>query len=50
MSFCQRLKKLRIEKGLTQEQFAKELGYARSAISAWELGRNEHHLVMKQYE
>ena len=39
--FSQRLKQLRLEKNLTQNEFAKELGYTRTAISAWETGRNE---------
>lgn len=36
-----KLKELRIEKGLTQEQLAKELGYNQSMISFWEKGINE---------
>lgn len=41
MIFSQRLRQLRIEKNLTQDEFAKDLGYTRTAISAWEIGRNE---------
>ena len=36
--FSERLKELRIEKGLTQEQLAKETGLSRSAIGFWENG------------
>lgn len=41
MAFKDRLKELRKELGLTQEEFAKKIGYTRTAISAWEIGRNE---------
>lgn len=36
-----RLVKLRKELNLTQEEFAQKIGYTRTAISAWEIGRNE---------
>ena len=36
--FIERLKFLRFEKGLTQEQLAKETGFSNSAISYWETG------------
>lgn len=39
--FKERLKQLRKELGLTQEEFAEKIGYTRTAISAWEIGRNE---------
>lgn len=41
MEFKDRLSKLRKELGLTQEDLAKKIGYTRTAISAWEIGRNE---------
>lgn len=41
MEFKDRLVKLRKELGLTQEDFAQKIGYTRTAISAWEIGRNE---------
>ena len=42
MEFKERLVHLRKEVfKLTQEEFAKKIGYTRSAISAWEIGRNE---------
>ena len=41
MFFGNRIKQLRNELGLTQEDFAKKIGYTRTAISAWEIGRNE---------
>ena len=41
MDFKDRLVKLRKELGLTQEDFAQKIGYTRTAISAWEIGRNE---------
>lgn len=43
MGFKERFIQLRKELGLTQEQLAEKLGmgYTRTAISAWEVGRNE---------
>lgn len=41
MEFKERLVKLRKELNLTQEEFAQRIGYTRTAISAWEIGRNE---------
>lgn len=43
MGFKERFTQLRKELGLTQEQLAEKLGmgYTRTAISAWEVGRNE---------
>lgn len=41
MEFKDRLVKLRKELSLTQEEFAQKIGYTRTAISAWEIGRNE---------
>ena len=41
MEFKDRLAKLRKELDLTQEDLAKKIGYTRTAISAWEIGRNE---------
>lgn len=39
MDFCVKLQQLRKEKGMTQEQLAKELFVSRTAISKWESGR-----------
>ena len=34
----ERIKELRVERGLSQEELAKQTGLSRSAISAWENG------------
>ena len=41
MNFFDRLKQLRHHLGLTQAQFAKDLGVQQRTISNWETGRNE---------
>ena len=41
MNFAERLKELRLEKGIYQKDLAKNLHVAPSAVSAWEIGRNE---------
>ncbi len=41
MNFKDRIKYLRKELGLTQEEFAEKIGFTRTAVSAWEIGRNE---------
>lgn len=41
MKIKDRIKQLRVELSLTQEQFANKIGFSRTAISAWEIGRNE---------
>lgn len=41
MKIKDRIKQLRLELNLTQEQFAQKIGFSRTAISAWEIGRNE---------
>lgn len=41
MNFKERLVLLRKELNLTQEEFAEKIGYTRTAVSAWEIGRNE---------
>ena len=41
MKFKDRLILLRKEAHLTQEELASKLGFSRTAISAWEIGRNE---------
>lgn len=40
-SFGERLKDLRIEKGLTQQQLAQQIGNAQSAIVYWETNKQE---------
>ena len=41
MEFKDRLKELRIEKGLSQMQLAIKLNISQSAIAKWELGKTE---------
>ena len=41
MRFKDRLVQLRKDTNLTQESLAEKLGYSRTAVSAWEIGRNE---------
>lgn len=40
-SFAERLKDLRIERGMSQEVLAKALGTGNSTISLWENGQRE---------
>lgn len=40
MEYCQRLKKIRKETGLTQEEFATSIGITRSPIAAAESGKS----------
>ncbi len=40
MEFGERVKRVRADAGLTQEQFATRLGVTRQAVSNWENGRN----------
>ncbi len=40
-NFGEKLKELRIEKGLTQKELATELGNAQSAIFYWETNKQE---------
>ena len=39
--FSERLKELRREKNLLQSELAKDLHVCKSAISGWEIGRNQ---------
>ena len=39
--FSERLKELREESNLTQKNLANKLNISKSAISAWEIGRNQ---------
>ena len=39
--FPQRLKELRLKKGLTQQQIADEIGVNRGSYSNWEKGKRE---------
>ena len=41
MMFKNRLKELRLSKGLSQMQLAKQLNISQSAIAKWELGKTE---------
>lgn len=38
MEFCQKLKLLREEEGVTQSELAKKLGVSQSAVAQWEAG------------
>lgn len=40
-NFGERLKELRLEKGLTQKQLANEIGNVQSAIAYWENNKQE---------
>ena len=44
--FRLRLKELRIEKGLTQQQLADFLGVDRTTVMKWELGERETNFTM----
>lgn len=39
--FKERLKELRLEKNLEQKELAEILHVSKSAVSAWEIGRNQ---------
>ncbi len=41
MAIYERIKELRIEKGLSQMQLAKLLDMSQSAVAKWELGKTE---------
>ena len=41
MVISERIKELRIEKGLSQMQLAKLLNMSQSAVAKWELGKTE---------
>ena len=41
MKFHERIKELRINKGISQMDLAKATGISQSAIAKWELGRTE---------
>ncbi len=41
MSYVERIKELRISKGLSQMQLAQATGISQSAIAKWELGKTE---------
>lgn len=44
--FGKRLKELRIERGMTQQQLADYLGVDRTAVMKWELGERETNFSM----
>lgn len=44
MKFCERLKDLRMAKGITQDEFAKLTGLSRSAVGMYENGKREPNL------
>ena len=39
MEFCDKIKKIRTDNNLTQEQFAEKLYVSRTAVSKWESGK-----------
>lgn len=39
MEFCEKIKKIRTDNNLTQEQFAEKLFVSRTAVSKWESGK-----------
>ena len=41
MSYKERIKELRLSKGLSQMQLAQKLSISQSAIAKWELGKTE---------
>ena len=41
MRFCERLKELRIEKGVSQQELGKHLNVSKMAVSHWEKGHSE---------
>ena len=41
MKFLERLKELRVAKGLSQMRLAQAVGISQSAIAKWELGKTE---------
>ncbi|MBQ9756346.1 MAG: helix-turn-helix transcriptional regulator [Clostridia bacterium] len=43
--FCERIKELRIEKGLSQKALANALGTTNSTVCDWERGRSEPDLL-----
>ena len=44
--FAKRLRELRIEKGLTQQQLADELKVDRTTVMKWEIGERETNFSM----
>ena len=41
MKFCEKIKELRIKKGLSQAALAKAIGASQKAVDYWESGTNE---------
>lgn len=41
MTYSQRIKELRLEKGLSQMKLSQATGLSQSAIAKWELGQSE---------
>ncbi len=46
MTFCENLKKIRIEKGITQKEIAASVGVANSTYSLYESGKREPNVEM----
>lgn len=44
MEFKDLFKQLRLEKGMTQEELAKDMNFSASTISKWESGKKEPNL------
>ena len=45
-SIGKNIKRLRMEKGITQEAFAKTINVSRQAVSSWETGRTQPDIEM----
>lgn len=45
MNVGNEIKKLRLEKGLTQEQFAEIAGVLKQSVSLWELGKSQPSII-----
>ena len=41
MALREKIKKIRLENGMTQKEFAKELGVTQATVSGWERGLSE---------
>lgn len=48
MSFCDRLKEARLNKGLTQEQLAEKIGVAKTTLTGYEKGNREPNMLTIQ--
>lgn len=49
LKFCERLKELRLEKGMGQIELANRLGVSKSSISIWEKGESYPSIISLYY-